>query len=156
MSGGGDLTKPGIERITKQLEKQRKMLMGIRNHVYDLEDYTLDTTYSGIADMLTRVYELFPAGKDWYCITDLNKYLPQEIEVKLGDILQKCTNFVEDEDLKHIESEINNILIDLQNLRGANRPVSTEYFEAFNAIEEPEQGVGIDILLNRLIAVNGV
>lgn len=105
--------------------------------------------------MLTR-YELFPPGKDWYRITDLDKYLPQEIEVKLGDILQKCTNFVQDEDLRHIESEIDNILIELQDLRGANRAVSTEYFEALNAIEEPEQGVGLDILLNRLIAVNGV
>ena len=156
MSGGGDLTKPGIERITKQLEKQHKKLMGIKNHVYDLEVYTLGTKYSGIAGMLTRVYELFPAGKNWYCITDLDKYLPQEIEVKLGDTLQQCTKFVEDEDLKHIESEINNILTDLQNLREANRPVSTEYFQALNVIEEPEQGVGLDILLERLIAVNGV
>ena len=150
------MTKPGIEGITKQLEKQRKKLMGIKNHVYEVEDYTLDTTYSGIADMLTRVYELFPAGKNWYCITDLDKYLPQEIEVKLEESLQECTNFVQDEDLKHIESEINNILTDLQNLREANRPVSTEYFESLNVIEESEQGVGIDILLNRLIAVNGV
>ena len=156
MSGGGDLTKPGIERITKKLEKQHKMLMGIKSRVYEVEDDYIETKYSGIAVMLTRVYELFPVGKDWYCITDLDKYLPQEIEVELGDILQKCTNFVQDEDLKHIESEINNILTDLQNLREANRPVSTEYFEALNAIEELEQGVGIDILLERLIAVNGV
>ena len=156
MSGGGDLTKPGIEGITKQLEKQRKKLMGIKNHVYEVEDYTLDTTYSGIADMLTRVYELFPPGKDWYRITDLDKYLPQEIEVKLGDILQECTTFVQDEDLKHIEYEINIILTDLQTLRGANKSVSAEYFKEIHAIEEPEQGVGIDILLERLIAVNGV
>ena len=52
--------------------------------------------------------------------------------------------------------EINNILTDLQTLRGANKPVSTEYFQELNVIEEPEQGVGLDILLNRLIAVNGV
>ena len=67
-----------------------------------------------------------------------------------------CTKFVQDEDLQHIESEINNILTDLQTLRDANRHVSTEYFKEMNVIEEPEQGVGIDILLNRLIAVNGV
>lgn len=141
---------------TKQLEEQRKMLMGIKSRVYDLEVYTQDTKYSGIAGMLTGVYKLFPPGKDLYRRIDLDKYLPQEIEVKLGDILQKCTNFVQDEDLKHIESEIKNILTDLQNLREANRPVSAEYFEALNVIEEPEQGVGIDILLERLIAVNGV
>ena len=123
---------------------------------YDLEVYTQDTKYSGIAGMLTRVYKLFPPGKDWYRITDLDKYLPQEIEVKLEETLQQCTKFVQDEDLKHIESEINNILTDLQTLRGANKPVRAEYFKALNVIEEPEQGVGLDILLERLIAVNGV
>ena len=131
-------TVSNLKRITKTLKQQHGTLLKIKKRVDDLSVYILDTQYknSPIASNLKELYKLFPIRQDLSCIQDLEERLDKQIESKLTEASNFCTNFVQNENLKYIENEIEAILTQLGALREANKPVSAEYFKQDNAKRE--------------------
>lgn len=128
-------TVSSLKRITKTLKQQHDTLLKIKYRVQTLSAYIHDTQYknSPIASNLKELYKLFPQRQDLSCIQDLEERLDKQIESKLSEASTLCTNFVQDENLKHIENEIEAILTQLGDLREANKPVSAEYIKLDNA-----------------------